>query len=289
MRFRIGVNLGDIIVEQDNLYGTGVNVAVRLEQLAEPGGICISQTVYDQVRKIVEIPFEDIGERRLKNISDPVHVYRILPSPLPWLRRLFSRSGHVRRFGAAAGVLLLLSRIGCRIVLSAPACRPVGHRPRRRFTSRTPVHRRHAFRRHESERRPAISCRWNHRGTDHGAGQVSRSRGHGSQLQPLFTRTSPLMSGRWERISMFVTSSKEAYNAPIGRARDGAADRCEHGAPNLVRPVRSADRGHLQNSRRNHPGDRWGARRLARQNWREPRWSAWPRKTRTASPPTKQP
>ena len=112
MQFRIGVNLGDVIVEQDNLYGTGINVAVRLEQLAEPGGICISQTVYDQVRKIVEIPFEDIGERRLKNISDPVHVYRILPSPLPWIRRLFSRRGHVRRFGAAAGVLLLLAAIG---------------------------------------------------------------------------------------------------------------------------------------------------------------------------------
>src|SRR6476646_7691083 len=107
MQFRIGVNLGDVIAEENNLYGTGVNVAVRLEQLAEAGGICISQTVYDQVRKIVEIPFEDIGERRLKNIADPVHVYRILPSPLPWLRRLFSRGGHVRRLGVAAGGLLL--------------------------------------------------------------------------------------------------------------------------------------------------------------------------------------
>jgi adenylate/guanylate cyclase family protein len=68
MQFRIGVNLGDVIAEENNLYGTGVNVAVRLEQLAEAGGICISQTVYDQVRKIVEIPFEDIGERRLKNV-----------------------------------------------------------------------------------------------------------------------------------------------------------------------------------------------------------------------------
>jgi LysR family glycine cleavage system transcriptional activator len=56
MQFRIGVNLGDVIAEDNNLYGTGVNVAVRLEQLAEPGGICLSQTVYDQVRKIVEIP-----------------------------------------------------------------------------------------------------------------------------------------------------------------------------------------------------------------------------------------
>ena len=112
MQFRIGVNLGDVIAEDNNLYGTGVNVAVRLEQLAEPGGICISQTVYDQVRKIVEIPFQDIGERRLKNIADPVHVYRILPSPLPWLRRLFSRAWRKPHFSAAAGVLVLLLAVG---------------------------------------------------------------------------------------------------------------------------------------------------------------------------------
>ena len=110
MQFRIGVNLGDVIAEENNLYGTGVNVAVRLEQLAEPGGICLSQTVYDQVRKIVEIPFEDIGEHRLKNIAEPVHVYRILPSPSRrGSKRLFSRTNIRRqRFGVATGVLLLL-------------------------------------------------------------------------------------------------------------------------------------------------------------------------------------
>ena len=108
MQFRIGVNLGDVIAEENNLYGTGVNVAVRLEELAEPGGICLSQTVYDQVRKIVEIPFEDIGEHRLKNIAEPVHVYSILPSPLPWLKTLFSRRGRRRRLGVAAGLLLFL-------------------------------------------------------------------------------------------------------------------------------------------------------------------------------------
>ena len=109
MRFRIGVNLGDVIAEENNLYGTGVNVAVRLEQLAEAGGICISQTVYDQIRKIVEIPFEDIGERHLKNISEPVHVYQILPAPTSRLRRFFSRT-HIgrRRLGGAVGALLLL-------------------------------------------------------------------------------------------------------------------------------------------------------------------------------------
>ena len=113
MQFRIGVNSGDVIAEENNLYGSGVNVAVRLEQLAEAGGICISQTVYDQVRKIVEIPFEDIGEHRLKNIADPVHVYRILPGPLPWLNRLFSRANIRRqRLGVAAGVLLLLLALG---------------------------------------------------------------------------------------------------------------------------------------------------------------------------------
>ena len=113
MQFRIGVNLGDVISEDNNCYGTGVNVAARLEQLAEPGGICISQAAYDQVRKIVEVPFEDIGERRLKNITEPVHVYRIRPSPLPWLKRLFSRTNvRRRRLGVAAGVALLLLAVG---------------------------------------------------------------------------------------------------------------------------------------------------------------------------------
>ncbi len=109
MQFRIGVNLGDVIAEDDNLYGTGVNIAVRLEQLAEPGGIYLSQTAYDQVRKILEIPFEDVGARRLKNITEPVHVYRIRPTPLPWLRTLLpSTPVGRRRLSVAAGALLLL-------------------------------------------------------------------------------------------------------------------------------------------------------------------------------------
>ena len=122
MHFRIGVNLGDVIAEENNLYGTGVNVAVRLEQLAEPGGICISQTVYDQVRKIVEVPFEDIGEHHLKNIAEPVHVYRILPAPLPWLKRLFSRANIRRqRLRRCRRRPSLASRSGGGSVLSASA------------------------------------------------------------------------------------------------------------------------------------------------------------------------
>src|SRR5262245_5587845 len=112
MQYRIGVNSGDVIAEENNLYGTGVNVAARLEELAEPGGIYISQTVHDHIRNIIEIPLEDVGERRLKNIAGPVHVYRIVPSPLPWFRRFLSRTRRVSRLGVAASVLLLLLAVG---------------------------------------------------------------------------------------------------------------------------------------------------------------------------------
>lgn len=122
MRFRVGVNLGDVISEENNLYGTGVNLAARLEQLAQPGGICVSQTVYDQVRKIVELPFEDIGERRLKNIAEPIHVYRILPAPLPWFKSLFWRTQRRRRSSIAAGIFLLFFAVAAgAIFLHQPA------------------------------------------------------------------------------------------------------------------------------------------------------------------------
>ena len=75
MRFRLGVNLGDVMVGGDNLFGDGVNVAARLEGVAEPGGICISGAVYDQVRNKVDLGFDDLGERSLKNIGYPVRVF----------------------------------------------------------------------------------------------------------------------------------------------------------------------------------------------------------------------
>ena len=75
--FRIGINLGDVIVEGDDLYGGGVNVAARLEALAEPGGICLSGTAYDTVHGRPEIVFEDLGERKVKNLDQPVRVYRV--------------------------------------------------------------------------------------------------------------------------------------------------------------------------------------------------------------------
>ena len=74
--FRMGINLGDVIVEPDDIFGDGVNIAARLETLAEPGGICISRTVHDHIGERLPYSFEDIGEQRVKNIGRPVHVYR---------------------------------------------------------------------------------------------------------------------------------------------------------------------------------------------------------------------
>ena len=77
--FRIGINLGDVVVEGDDLLGDGVNVAARVEALAEPGGICITDTVMRQLAGKTDFGFEDAGERMLKNISQPVRVYRLHP------------------------------------------------------------------------------------------------------------------------------------------------------------------------------------------------------------------
>jgi adenylate cyclase len=77
IRFRIGVNLGDVIVEGEDIFGNGVNVAARLEALAEPGGICVSRVVRDQVRDRLDYTFEDLGEQQVKNIARPVRVYAL--------------------------------------------------------------------------------------------------------------------------------------------------------------------------------------------------------------------
>src|SRR5882672_12191812 len=92
MEFRIGINLGDVIVEGEQIYGDGVNIAARLESLAEPGGICISGTAHDQVRVKLAIVCEDAGEQTVKNIARPVHVWRVLlngANPAPQEGRRF--------------------------------------------------------------------------------------------------------------------------------------------------------------------------------------------------------
>src|SRR6516165_1988206 len=101
IEFRIGINLGDVILDEGDIYGDGVNIAARLETLAEPGEICVSRVVRDQVRDRLDIAFEDRGEQQVKNIPRPVHVYRIpigsqVPSQAP-------RTEHTVSDGAPRG------------------------------------------------------------------------------------------------------------------------------------------------------------------------------------------
>ena len=87
IELRIGINLGDIITSKDDIHGDGVNIACRLEPLAEPGGICVSATVHEHVRAKLTYAFEDCGERTLKNIADPIHIYSLPPQTIASLPR----------------------------------------------------------------------------------------------------------------------------------------------------------------------------------------------------------
>ena len=109
--FRIGVNLGDVVVEGDDLLGDGVNVAARLEQLCDPGGVLISGTAFDHLRGRLDLPLDDAGEQHVKNISRPVRTYRVRleGSGQPW--RLRARQ-HIGRLRYAAAILVVLGLAG---------------------------------------------------------------------------------------------------------------------------------------------------------------------------------
>lgn len=92
MWFRIGINLGDVMIDGDDIYGDGVNIAARLQELAEPGGILISRPVFDQVRNKLSIGFDFLGDQTVKNVSEPVPSYRVL---------LDGKAGGKRRGGGA--------------------------------------------------------------------------------------------------------------------------------------------------------------------------------------------
>ncbi|MEJ2726416.1 MAG: adenylate/guanylate cyclase domain-containing protein, partial [Deltaproteobacteria bacterium] len=81
MEFRIGINLGDVIEDGERIYGDGVNIAARIESVAETGGICVSGTIYDQVKNKLNLGYKNLGEYRAKNIAEPVRVYRVLTDP----------------------------------------------------------------------------------------------------------------------------------------------------------------------------------------------------------------
>jgi adenylate cyclase len=97
MRFRVGIHLGDVMVEGDDIYGDGVNIAARLQELAEPGGILISGPVYDQVHNKLSIGFDCLGQQSLKNVTNPVTGYRVLQGGDTARPRPFAPGPDVRR------------------------------------------------------------------------------------------------------------------------------------------------------------------------------------------------
>src|SRR5215468_2705741 len=86
IRYRIGINLGDVIIEEDDIYGDGVNVASRLESIADPGEVFISGGIYEQIKHKLVCGYESLGDRKVRNITDPVRVYRVLPDAAAYNR-----------------------------------------------------------------------------------------------------------------------------------------------------------------------------------------------------------
>jgi adenylate cyclase len=110
MRFRIGINLGDVIQEEDRIYGDGVNIAARLEGLAEPGGICISKTAFDHIESKLPYGYDFIGDQTVKNISKPVGAYRVLMDPRVTIagKPKEKKLSPVRRLPIFVGVVVVL-------------------------------------------------------------------------------------------------------------------------------------------------------------------------------------
>jgi TolB-like protein/class 3 adenylate cyclase len=112
--FRIGLNIGDVMVEGDNLFGDGVNVAARVQALAKPGGICVSRNLYNQVKNKVPLAFEDLGEHRVKNVVEPLTIYRVLTDSTPaWSRvRTWLVAARRQRLPVSLIALLVILGIG---------------------------------------------------------------------------------------------------------------------------------------------------------------------------------
>jgi Ca2+-binding EF-hand superfamily protein len=115
MLFRIGINLGDVIEEGEKIYGDGVNIAARLEALADPGGVCVSRTAFDHIETKLPLGYEFLGEKEVKNIARPVGAYRVLLEPRVTVAgevtQKRARSGISTKAFAAAGLVLFLGAI----------------------------------------------------------------------------------------------------------------------------------------------------------------------------------
>jgi len=112
MEFRIGINLGDVIDEEDRIYGDGVNIAARLEALADPGGICVSKTAFDQIGTKLPLGYEYLGEKPVKNIPKPVGAYRVLMKPEAAGKVIGEKRKEKRRMTLAAMIVLLIGFAG---------------------------------------------------------------------------------------------------------------------------------------------------------------------------------
>jgi TolB-like protein/class 3 adenylate cyclase len=124
MEFRVGVNLGDVVVEREQIYGDGVNVAARLESLAESGGICISGTVYEQVRDKLALSYEDGGEQPVKNIPRPVQVWRVKLDGTTREPREPRRASRVVRRGGALSLAGLAIAIATFLIVQHVSLKP---------------------------------------------------------------------------------------------------------------------------------------------------------------------
>jgi TolB-like protein/class 3 adenylate cyclase len=127
MLFRIGVNLGDVIEEDGRIYGDGVNIAARVESLAEAGGICISGRAYDQVENKLGLEYENLGEHQVKNIARPIRVYRVLSYPGAAAHRVTTAKEAVRKkwrnlaiFAGGAVIVMATALAGWQYVMRQP-------------------------------------------------------------------------------------------------------------------------------------------------------------------------
>jgi len=186
MEFRIGVNLGDVMVEGDQIYGDGVNVAARLESLAEPGGICISRTVHENIRNKLPINFEDLGEQAVKNIAEPVRVYRVLlnravgaPQRTQRIPRKYWRNGVL----SVAGLAIVIATI---ILVQH-----VSLKPQTTHASIPP------------QEKPALPCRLCSRGIPGGRGLVTMLQASPKSCRPPVYKTVPRV-----RVSLAPAASR---------------------------------------------------------------------------------
>ncbi len=118
MQFRIGINLGDVIEEEDRLYGDGVNIAARLESLAEPGGICVSKTAFDHIETKLPLGYEYLGDQTVKNIAKPVCAYKVQMDPRVTVKtpaQAKPKEGARRRPMIIALVVVLLMAAGAAV------------------------------------------------------------------------------------------------------------------------------------------------------------------------------